>query len=161
MTHFSTIAAIAPPIFGGITLGCASALLLASIGRIAGISGIAAGVFDANAPVYPSYLKQLLRGFYKPSAWRLAFIVGLVVGGWGAAQFIGAPTVLVRPAWVLITAGLLVGLGTVMGSGCTSGHGVCGLGRRSLRSLVATGVFMATGIITVFLINVFTGRAML
>ncbi|MBC7599535.1 MAG: YeeE/YedE family protein [Polaromonas sp.] len=119
---------------GGILIGLASWLLLAGLGRIAGISGIAAGVL---VPV---------RG---DTGWRWAFVAGLVLGGAATALLLQIPPSASRPAWLLIMAGLLVGFGSVLGSGCTSGHGVCGLGRRSARSLVATLVFMGSGMLTV------------
>lgn len=123
---------------GGILIGLASWLLLASLGRIAGISGIASGAFIPT--------QGALAG---ERAWRWAFIVGLVVVGATATWLFNTPVVATRPLPLLIVAGLLVGFGTVMGSGCTSGHGVCGLGRRSVRSLVATLVFMGVGVATV------------
>ncbi len=119
---------------GGILIGLASWLLLASLGRVAGISGIAAGAL----------LPQ--RG---DTAWRWMFLAGLMLGGAATAAWLQPPATALRPLALLAAAGLLVGFGTVLGSGCTSGHGVCGLGRRSLRSLVATLVFMGTGAATV------------
>jgi hypothetical protein len=115
-------------------IGLASVWLLASIGRIAGISTILHGSFAL--PVEP---------------WRVAFIAGLVLAGiaWQAA---GAPLQLrdsLPQVWVAL-AGLLVGFGTRMGSGCTSGHGVCGLGRLQLRSLAAVISFMAAGMIAAY-----------
>jgi uncharacterized membrane protein YedE/YeeE len=89
------------------------------------------------------------------------FVTGLIVGGMFVAQFVATPVQAMRPLWVLIAAGLLVGFGTVIGAGCTSGHGVCGLGRRSARSLVATLSFMGAGMATVFIINAITGKSML
>ena len=118
---------------GGILIGLASWLLLASLGRVAGISGIVAGVLSPQAG---------------ERIWRWAFLVGLV--GVGTVLTWGTPAAPSPPWGVLALAGLLVGVGTVLGSGCTSGHGVCGLGRRSLRSLVATLVFMGCGFATVF-----------
>ena len=119
---------------GGIVIGLASWLLLAALGRIAGISGIAAGVL---VPV---------RG---DTGWRWAFVIGLVLGGAATALLLQSPPTASRPAGLLITAGLLVGFGSGLGSGCTSGHGVCGIGRRSSRSIVATLVFMGSGMLTV------------
>jgi uncharacterized protein len=125
----------AAPLAGGLLIGVASWLLLASLGKVAGISGIASSALTE-----------------KPSdgAWRWAFLVGLIAGGALFAAWLSAPVIAQRPLPLLIIAGLLVGLGTVIGSGCTSGHGVCGLGRRSMRSLVATCVFMAVAMLTVF-----------
>jgi uncharacterized membrane protein YedE/YeeE len=125
-------------LLGGILIGCASWLLLSSIGRIAGISGILSGLF-----------------FSKPSerAWRIAFLVGLIVGGYAVTLLVVNPIPSPRHLFILLSAGLLVGFGTVWGSGCTSGHGVCGLGRRSVRSLVATLTFMTTGFLTVFIVG--------
>ena len=118
---------------GGVVIGLACWLLLAALGRVAGISGIVAGALSPQPG---------------ERAWRWAFLAGLV--GVGAVLTRDMP-VLASPSWaVLVAAGLLVGIGTVLGSGCTSGHGVCGLGRRSARSLVATLVFMGCGFATVF-----------
>jgi uncharacterized membrane protein YedE/YeeE len=121
-------------LLGGALIGSGSALLLLTHGRIAGISGIAGG---------------LLQRATADRAWRLAFLAGLVVAGAAAAAVlpaaIGAP---VRPLAAIVVAGLLVGFGTRLGNGCTSGHGVCGLSRLSVRSLAAVATFMATGAIT-------------
>ncbi|MBS7808090.1 YeeE/YedE thiosulfate transporter family protein [Variovorax sp. PCZ-1] len=124
----------AAPLLGGILIGLASWLLLASLGKVAGISGIASSALTSK----------------EEGAWRWAFLIGLIVGGVLFAAWLSPPVIAQRPLPLLIIAGLLVGVGTVLGSGCTSGHGVCGLGRRSLRSLVATCVFMATGMLVVF-----------
>lgn len=123
---------------GGILIGCAANLLLLLNGRIAGISGILGGA-----------LTQPGAG---ERGWRLAFIVGLITGA-GLYSFLanGLPLQLQGNAPTLIVAGLLVGFGTRLGSGCTSGHGVCGLARRSPRSLAATLLFMAVAVLTVFL----------
>ena len=86
-------------------------------------------------------------------SWRWAFLAGLILGGCLLGQGLEIPTLPTRPLNLLIPAGLLVGVGTVWGSGCTSGHGVCGLGRLSVRSLVAVGVFMATGMLAVTLMR--------
>ena len=127
---------------GGLMIGLASWLLLASLGRIAGISGIAAGV------LLP------LKG---DTGWRVAFIIGLVLGGAVTAAAWQVPTTSLRPTSLLIAAGLLVGVGTVLGSGCTSGHGVCGLGRRSARSLAATLMFMGSAVLTLWLSKLWSG----
>ncbi len=126
------------PLLGGLLIGSASVLLLIGIGRIAGISGITFGLMDkAN--------------WNAANLWRVGFIVGLLLAGWLWAHWSGHA---LRPsrgsnAPLLIVSGLLVGWGTSLGSGCTSGHGVCGLGRLSLRSLAAVATFMVTGALTV------------
>lgn len=127
---------------GGLLIGLASWLLLASLGRVAGITDIVSGALspDKTAPA-------------DERGWRLAFLTGLIVAGAGAAAFLHTPTIATRPLPVLIVAGLLVGFGTVLGSGCTSGHGVCGIGRRSRRSILATVVFMGAGVATVFIVS--------
>ncbi len=134
------------PLLGGILIGLASWLLLASLGRVTGISGI------ASAAIAPAD-----NAAHSETAWRWAYILGLVVAGGLASLWIPAPSLHTRPLALLLPAGLLVGVGTVLGSGCTSGHGVCGLGRRSLRSLVATCVFMVSGIATVALVALLRG----
>jgi uncharacterized protein len=134
MTEPNTIGGL----IGGALIGLAVVLLLALTGRIAGISGILGGLITST-----------VRG---ESLWRLAFIVGLI-GGAGLFGLACGPLPLTLQASgpTLLVAGLLVGAGTRLGSGCTSGHGVCGLARRSPRSLVATMIFMATAALTVFL----------
>lgn len=125
-------------LMGGVLIGTAAGMLLLTHGRIAGISGVLGGVLSPQR---------------SDTRWRAAFLLALVLGG---AAFVRIwPerfSTLGMPRWpVLVIAGLLVGIGTRLGSGCTSGHGVCGIGRGSLRSLVATLTFMATAIITVLL----------
>ncbi|MDT8428914.1 MAG: YeeE/YedE family protein [Pseudomonadales bacterium] len=123
---------------GGLLIGLASALMLLLIGRIAGISGILGGVVTGGSRAeFP---------------WRLAFVAGLIGGGVLYRLLIG-PLVITMQAEgpVLILAGLLVGFGTRIGSGCTSGHGVCGLARRSPRSLAATVLFIGVAALTVFI----------
>ena len=121
---------------GGVLIGTSATILLAFSGRIAGISGMVNGAVSL-----------------KPSEiWRWGFIMGMVLGGaafeYGLAQ---QPTPLsVFSPWAMIIGGFLVGFGTRMGSGCTSGHGVCGLGRLSPRSLVAVSTFLTTAMVTVF-----------
>lgn len=135
-TEFTPIAAL----LGGAMIGLASLLLLAMLGRIAGISGIASGV------LWQTGLERW---------WRLAFVLGLVVAGALGYWLLGwqpEPRA-AYPLLVVLAGGLLVGYGTAVGSGCTSGHGVCGLARLSTRSLIATVVFMATAAITVFLVR--------
>jgi uncharacterized membrane protein YedE/YeeE len=125
------------PLGGGLLIGLAATFLLLLNGRIAGISNIVGGLWSSR------------RG---DIAWRWFFVLGLLAGGLTLAlvqpqAFGQSPS----PPARLALAGLLVGLGACVGNGCTSGHGVCGLSRRSLRSLVATLVFMTTGIVTVYL----------
>lgn len=139
-------------IIGGALIGLSAAFLLLTKGRIAGISGIFGGI------VYPE------KG---DVAWRVVFIVGLVIGGFAYQWISGASTeglfkgvghiqsVVSSP--MLILGGLFVGIGTTIGTGCTSGHGICGLARRSPRSLVATLSFMAAGLITVFIVKAILG----
>jgi uncharacterized protein len=125
---------------GGLLIGTAVWIMLFGLGRITGISGIA-----ATALVDP-----------RASLWRFAFLAGLIAGGTLFANVLHVatvPTIAIAPPGWLVFAGLLVGFGTVLGSGCTSGHGVCGLGRRSTRSLVATLIFMAVGMLTVAILR--------
>jgi uncharacterized membrane protein YedE/YeeE len=125
-------------IVGGAFIGCAAVLLLGLNGRIAGISGILGGLITAPA--------------HGERAWRFAVILGLITGAGLYSLFAdGLPLDLQAGGATLALAGLLVGLGTRLGSGCTSGHGVCGLARRSPRSLVATALFMAVAAATVYL----------
>jgi uncharacterized membrane protein YedE/YeeE len=136
MTNFTPISAL----IGGVLIGVSASALLLFNGKIAGISGIFAG---------------LLRPANDDSAWRACFIGGLLVGGlilrgllpeafdFGAVRSMGALTI----------AGLLVGFGTRLGNGCTSGHGVCGVARLSIRSIVATVTFMLTGAAVVYIAN--------
>ncbi|PSN10813.1 YeeE/YedE family protein [filamentous cyanobacterium CCT1] len=124
-------------LFGGILIGLSATLLLAFNGRIAGISGMVNGATT----------------FTTAKVWRWLFLLGLVAGGLVYEYALApqpTPTYPFAPA-TMIGAGLLVGFGTRMSNGCTSGHGVCGLGRLSGRSLVAVITFMAAGIVTVFM----------
>lgn len=123
---------------GGLLIGGAAALLLLLTGRIAGVSGMFATVVriaDAGPP------------------WKLAaaFVVGLPIGAVVTSLLVRKPEIEVTSSVpLLIVAGLLVGFGTRLGNGCTSGHGVCGIGRLSPRSIAATLAFMAAAIATVF-----------
>ena len=132
------------PLAGGLSIGLAATLLLMLSGRIAGVCGIAFGVLTELTSGAPRFSEI---------SWRVLFIVGLV-GGAALYHFIsGAPMPKVDSVsiGVLISGGFIVGLGTKIGSGCTSGHGVCGLGRLSLRSFVATCTFMLFGVISVYI----------
>lgn len=124
---------------GGLLIGLAAAMFVLLNGRIAGISGILGGI---------------LRPMRGDVAWRVAFIAGLVGAPLAYALFAKLPAVQVDAGnGILIAAGLLVGVGTRYGAGCTSGHGVCGLSRLSLRSLAATAAFMGAGFAVVFLMR--------
>ena len=136
--HFSPWASLA----GGVVLGMGSAIFILFNGRIVGISGIVGGLL-------PPQTGNIL--------WRLVFLAGLfaspLVYGWLApANHLTSPRV-DTDLWGLIVAGLLVGFGTRYASGCTSGHGVCGLSRLSVRSLIATLSFMTAGFVTVYLLR--------
>jgi len=127
-------------LLGGSLIGVSACLLMLSLGRIAGISGIVAGLF-ASA--------------HDDRSWRLAFVLGLI-GGCFVVRLAGAgapPIEITTAIPELVIAGLLVGFGTRLGNGCTSGHGVCGLARLSPRSLAATLTFMAAGALTVFVMR--------
>jgi len=135
MNDFTPLSSFA----GGTLIGIAAALLLVANGRIAGISGIVGG---------------LLRRPSADTPWRALFVAGLLAGG--------LVVHLMRPAAIgpsavgyplLVVAGLLVGFGTQLGSGCTSGHGVCGIGRLSPRSMVATVTFMLAGAVTTYVLR--------
>ncbi len=133
MDNFTPVSAS----LGGLLIGLATMVLWLANGRIAGISGIVGGLPSAR----PGDV-----------GWRIAFLAGLIVAPQVYAAFAGTPVVrLDAVVPVILAGGLLVGFGTRLGGGCTSGHGVCGIARLSPRSLVATGLFMAAGIVTVFL----------
>ena len=124
---------------GGLIIGLATVLFLMFNGRIAGISGIVGGLLNPKK-------SDIL--------WRSAFVAGLVLSPLAFGLVSSIPKVLIGASYpVLILAGLLVGIGTRYGSGCTSGHGVCGLSRRSTRSMVATITFMLAGFVTVYIIR--------
>lgn len=138
MTEFAPVQGLV----GGVLIGLAAVLMMFTIGRIAGVCGI---VFNALTTRDPSNTQ-----------WRIAFIVGIPLGAllvtlvglkdWSSLSFPATmPTTII--------AGFIVGVGTTFGSGCTSGHGICGLARFSMRSLVATATFMAVAAATVFIIR--------
>jgi uncharacterized protein len=134
--NFTPIASLA----GGILIGLSASAMLLFDGQIAGISGIFAGI---------------LRPAKSDSTWKICFVTGLVCGG--LILRFAMPSVfdfgIIRSFPTLIVAGLLVGFGTRLGNGCASGHGVCGMGRFSLRSSVATAIFVTSGAITVFVVD--------
>jgi uncharacterized membrane protein YedE/YeeE len=141
MHSFTPIASL----LGGILIGLSASAMLLVEGKIAGISGIFAGI---------------LRPIRDDIAWKMSFVAGLLVGGLFLRMFV--PTAydfgIVRSYGVLALAGLLVGFGTRLGNGCTSGHGVCGIGRLSSRSMIATATFIASGAATVFMFNHLAAR---
>ncbi len=142
MDHFAPLTAS----LGGVLIGLAATLLWLVNGRLAGISTIAGNTLPARAG---------------DSLWRLLFLVGLPVGAW--LGFLAGPRLFAEiPAALpaiglgplgLVSAGLLVGIGTRLANGCTSGHGICGLSRLSPRSFVAVGTFMASAVVTVFIVR--------
>jgi len=136
--HFTPLLSL----MGGLLIGFAALLLLILNGRVMGISGILGGLTHIQS---------------EPAdrSWRLVFVIGLILGPFIFMQATGQ-AIEIRPiasGFWLMASGLIIGLGTAMGSGCTSGHGICGLARFSIRSLVAVMTFMTTAMITVGLIR--------
>jgi len=140
MEHFTPMAST----LGGLLIGLSAVVLLVFNGRIAGISGVTGSLF---APQKGDV------------TWRLAFVVGLLIAGIGS--YAVAPELFAvgieRSYFAVGAAGLLVGFGTRLGSGCTSGHGVCGLGRLSPRSLVSVLTFIGIGAIVVLVVRTLFG----
>jgi uncharacterized protein len=136
MTNFTPFASLA----GGILIGLSAAAMLFFNGKIAGISGILAGV---------------LRPVKSDTSWRLCFVGGLLAGGLILRLLLPRSFEFgsLRSIYALAVAGLLVGAGTRLANGCTSGHGVCGVARLSARSMVATAIFMGTGAAIVYLVD--------
>jgi uncharacterized membrane protein YedE/YeeE len=130
---------------GGVLIGLAATVLLLGAGRIAGISGMLHGLARRSAPA--------------EWGWRAAFLIGMMSAGAIAMHLLGQHTASPASDPALLVAGLLVGYGTALGNGCTSGHGVCGIGRLSRRSIVAVLVFMATAVATVFVLRHVVGNA--
>jgi uncharacterized membrane protein YedE/YeeE len=138
MTSFAPVSGLV----GGALIGLASIILMLSIGRIAGVCGIA--------------LNAMVASDAAGRPWRLVFLAGLPLGAllvtaiglkdWSSVSFSASTP-------MTVIAGFIVGVGSIVGSGCTSGHGICGLARFSIRSIVATVTFMATGVATVFIIR--------
>jgi uncharacterized membrane protein YedE/YeeE len=128
-------------LIGGLMIGTASAIMLLGLGRIAGVSGLAARAVGITVDGAPRPLS-------------IAFVIGLPLGAALVAILVGPVEARFEQSLAaLIIAGLVVGFGTRLGSGCTSGHGVCGMSRLSARSLVATATFMITGFATVAAMN--------
>lgn len=141
MTEFTPFASA----FGGVLIGLSAVLLLALNGRIAGISGI-------GSALLPPWGDRLRQG---DIGWRVAFVIGLFAAPLLVQMVSGEPiqqTVSTNIS-LMVIAGLITGFGSVYGGGCTSGHGVCGMSRLSMRSILATLTFMATGFITVFVMR--------
>jgi uncharacterized membrane protein YedE/YeeE len=134
------------PLTGGLAIGLAATILLAANGRLAGISGILWGAVSRQSD----------------QRWRWLFLLGLLIGPvvFHFLSGVPAPVPSQAPWWQIIIAGLVVGYGVRLGCGCTSGHGVCGIGRLSLRSTVATVTFMSTGIVTVYLLRHVLGASL-
>ncbi|MBM97148.1 MAG: hypothetical protein CMI09_15025 [Oceanospirillaceae bacterium] len=130
-------------LLGGLLIGAAASLLWLGVGRISGMTGVLSSLF------------MLTRNEqWRRRGWALAFFMGLVVA-YPIYMLSGgeAPIEMSDNALLWASAGLIVGFGTYLGNGCTSGHGVCGMGRMSLRSVVATVTFIATGVLTVAIMN--------
>jgi uncharacterized protein len=142
MESFTPYSALA----GGVLIGLSAALLLGFNGRIAGISGIARGLFSGDREAF---------------WWRALFLAGLVAGAWlyyAVAKSTGDASVIPHsrpgfPAVLLVAGGLAVGFGTALARGCTSGHGVCGLARLSPRSFIATLTFLLAAIVTTYVVR--------
>ena len=128
---------------GGVLIGVAAAMFALLNGRIAGISGVLGG---------------LLKPVRGDVAWRASFVLGLIAAPLAYRLFTALPEIQIEAdSATLVAAGLMVGVGTRYGSGCTSGHGVCGLSRRSPRSLVSTATFMLAGFLTVYVLRHLVG----
>lgn len=142
MTDFTPISAT----IGGAMIGVAAVLLMASLGRIAGISGIVGGLTTTDT---------------SDRGWRLSFLVGLIITPLIVGLF--WPSLMTSQFTIslplIILAGVVVGAGTTLGNGCTSGHGVCGNARLSIRSVVATLTFMSAGVATTFVVRHLFGGA--
>lgn len=136
MTEFTPVEAI----IGGGLIGIASVLLMGLHGRIAGMTGILAGI---------------LPPFSADTGWRIAFLLGAITGPLAIFLITGAPVDFVNPVplWAMVLGGVIVGIGVNYGSGCTSGHGVCGMARFSVRSITATATFMLSTFITVYVVR--------
>jgi uncharacterized protein len=134
-----------PAFIGGLMIGLAALLLMLFNGKIAGISGILQGVFWQSKTT--------------ERVWRLCFIIGIILGSFlfSLSSLFDQQTRLDFPLWLLALSGLLVGIGTSIGNGCTSGHGVCGIGRLSMRSLIATISFILSASITLYIVRYLLG----
>lgn len=151
MTEFTPVSALA----GGVLIGVAALALMALNGRIAGISGILGGLL----PPSPAGDNPASDNLASDKGWRIAFLAGLAGAAFLYIAFTSTEIVqsVSTNLTVMTIAGLLVGFGSALGSGCTSGHGVCGMSRMSIRSIAATLTFMATGAIMVFVMRHLVG----
>jgi uncharacterized membrane protein YedE/YeeE len=141
MHHFTPVAAL----LGGLLIGLSATLLWWLNGRIAGITGILANALESH---------------HDDASWRGLFLLGLVLGAGAYVGLSGEAAEQLRhgfPWPLLLLAGLLTGYGTALANGCTSGHGVCGLGRLSVRSFVATATFLGVAIVTTYLFRHLSG----
>ena len=131
---------IFPAVLGGVLIGAAASALLLFNGRIMGVCGI---------------LNDAMGMSQKKNSWTWLFLAGLLIGPLVSDAFLGTSAPIFEERSVLITVlgGLLVGFGTSLGSGCTSGHGVCGIGRMSKRSIVSVMTFMFSAVVTVFVMR--------
>ena len=146
-TEFTPWASLA----GGVLIGLSAVMVMGLFGRIAGIAGISTGAMGALVPMSGA----------SDHAWRFAFIAGLIAAPLLVALFDADAVRQTVPTnlFGMVAAGLLVGVGTALGSGCTSGHGVCGLARLSVRSLAAVATFMVAAFLTVLLLRHVIGGA--
>ena len=129
---------------GGVLIGIAATMMLLFNGRVTGISGIVGGLLNPDT---------------KDKSWRILFLLGLLVGGFILRFFHPVSFLTVSNAWRIdyMIGGFLVGFGTLMGNGCTSGHGVCGISRLSINSVISTVIFMLSGILGVVLFKSIRG----
>jgi uncharacterized protein len=132
-------------ILGGVIIGLAATMMLLFTGRVTGISGIVGGLLNART---------------LDKNWRILFLLGLILGGVTLRIVQPEAFTLISSASTFdyILAGLLVGFGTLLGNGCTSGHGVCGISRLSIRSIMATVTFIASGVVSVILFKLIRGE---
>lgn len=132
------------PLAGGVLIGASAVAMLYLFGRIAGISGIFGGILQAR---------------HGETRWRVVFVAGMIAGGFVLQAW--RPELLEfqldRSTFAIMAAGVLVGVGARLGNGCTSGHGVCGIGRLSPRSIIAVLLFMSSGAATVYVVNTYFG----
>ena len=128
-------------LIGGAMIGLAALLLMAANGRVMGVSGILSGI------IRPDNAGDV--------SWRVLFVIGAIIGPFIVWLIQGEPITIqpVASGLILPIAGFFVGIGTAIGAGCTSGHGICGLARLSIRSLVAVGSFMVSAIVVVYIVR--------